>query len=50
MKTRIAILLAAAGILAACNAKPLDYQPPSEIPKGGGLVTGKDGEFVILRK
>lgn len=50
MKSRIAMLLLAAGMLSACAAKPLDYQAPGEIPNGGGLITGKDGEFVILPK
>lgn len=51
MKISIVIVLLAPAMLSACaGAKPLDYQAPSEIPQGGGLITGKDGEFVILRK
>lgn len=51
MKIGISIMLLAAAMLSACaGARPLDYQAPSEIPQGGGLITGKDGEFVLHRK
>ena len=51
MTTRQAIaivLVAAAAVLAACGAKPLDYTPVSEIPEGPGVLTGEEGEYTIF--
>ena len=39
--------------LAACG-EPLHpskwEEPPGEIPEGGGLLTGEDGEWEVLRQ
>jgi hypothetical protein len=44
---RLALAVGAALWLAACAAEPFDYIPADEIPPGPGLLSGKDGEFVI---
>ena len=33
--------------LAGCSAAPFDYHSPGEIPRGPGLLSGKDGAFVL---
>jgi len=44
-------LLALVVALGACGAKPLPQPlPADEIPEGGGLLSGEDGEFVIFER
>jgi hypothetical protein len=38
------------GILAGCGFKPMPVPDSSGIPPGPGLLTGKDGEWVILKR
>ena len=40
------ILLAACAALAGCAAEPVPYHSGNEIPRGPGLLTGAEGEFV----
>jgi len=49
---RVLILVLAAGFVAACaNVEPFDYQPTAdELKPGPGLLSGEDGEFVILSR
>jgi len=41
------ILLAACAALAGCAAEPVPYHSGNEIPRGPGLLTGPQGEFVL---
>jgi hypothetical protein len=36
-----------AATLAGCGAAPFDYHSPSEIQRGPGLLSGKEGAFVL---
>jgi len=48
MKTLPKLLLAlSAAALAGCNAAPLDYHSPQDIPRGPGMFSGADGGFVM---
>ena len=53
---RALLALALTGALAACAAgraspnSALEYHPDTEIPKGRGLLTGKDGHFELYGK
>lgn len=38
------------GACANLDVEPLEHPTPGEIPKGPGLFSGEDGEFVVLRK
>ena len=46
---RIAVCLVSIPLLAlsGCSGKPFHYNPPSEIPEGPGVLSGKDGEFTL---
>ena len=46
---RIAVFLVSSALLAlpGCGGKPFNYNPPSEIPEGPGVFSGKDGEFTL---
>jgi len=44
MKKALLILCAA---LAGCAAEPVPYHSGNEIPRGPGLLTGAQGEFVL---
>ena len=44
MKTTILALCAA---LARCASEPVPYHSQNEIPRGAGLLTGAEGEFVL---
>lgn len=44
MKNTLLILCAA---LAGCAAEPVPYHSGNEIPRGPGLLTGPQGEFVL---
>jgi len=46
---RIAVCLVSIALLAlpGCGGKPFVYNPPSEIPEGPGVFSGKDGEFIL---
>jgi hypothetical protein len=44
MKKALLILCAA---LAGCAAEPVPYHSGNEIPRGPGLLTGPQGEFVL---
>ena len=44
MLFRLALLSAA---LAGCSATPFQYRPVTEIPDGPGMLTGKEGAFVM---
>jgi len=47
----LALPLALGLALAACESfEPYEYQPSSEIPKGSGILSGDDGEYVIYRE
>lgn len=37
-------------LLAGCNAAPLDYHSPQDIPRGPGMFSGADGGFVMRTK
>jgi hypothetical protein len=53
MTKRLILIVAAAGLLAGCaglRTEPLDYVPVTEIPKGPGLFSGDNGQFVILSR
>jgi hypothetical protein len=43
---RDAVLVAIA-LLAGCAAEPVPYHSGNEIPRGPGLLTGAQGEFVL---
>ena len=45
----IAVCMVSIALLAlpGCGGKPFDYNPPSEIPEGPGVFSGKDGEFTL---
>lgn len=43
---RRGLLLLLAG-LAGCAAEPVPYHSGNEIPRGPGLLTGPNGEFVL---
>ncbi|MBW1641974.1 MAG: hypothetical protein JRJ76_03970 [Deltaproteobacteria bacterium] len=53
MKTKTIIMIAVCLVsialltLPGCGGKPFDYNPPSEIPEGPGILSGEDGEFTI---
>ncbi len=49
---RVLMLVLAIGFLAGCaGVEPFDYQPTAdEMKPGPGLLSGDDGEFVILSK
>jgi hypothetical protein len=52
MKTSFSInalltALAAALILGCAQAKPYEYHPATEMPKGPGLFTGEKGEYTL---
>jgi hypothetical protein len=38
------------GLLAGCGFKPMPVPDSGGIPPGPGLLTGKDGEWVILQR
>ncbi len=42
-----ALLLAACAALAGCAAEPVPYHSGNEIPRGPGLLSGAEGEFVL---
>ena len=42
-----ATILTLCAILAGCAAEPVPYHSGNEIPRGPGLVTGPQGEFVL---
>jgi hypothetical protein len=42
-----ALLIAACAALAGCAAEPVPYHSGNEIPRGPGLLTGPQGEFVL---
>jgi len=46
---RIAVFLVSIALLAlpGCGGKPFHYNPPSEIPEGPGVFSGKNGEFTL---
>lgn len=44
------LALVALGVLAGCGFKPMPAPDSSGIPPGPGLLTGKGGEWVILRR
>ncbi|MBW1847484.1 MAG: hypothetical protein JRJ27_10150 [Deltaproteobacteria bacterium] len=46
---RIAVCIVSIALLAlpGCGGKPFVYNPPSEIPEGPGILSGKDGEFTL---
>ena len=50
-KTIIRIVLSLLSIsllaLPGCGGKPFNYNPPSEIPEGPGIFSGKNGEFTL---
>jgi len=45
----IAVCIVSIALLAlsGCGGKPFDYNPPSEIPEGPGVLSGEDGEFTL---
>ena len=45
--TPLLMALAAALILGCAQAKPYEYYPATEIPKGPGLFTGEKGEYTV---
>ena len=48
---RLVLATAVAFLVTACaEVEDFEYTPSSEIPPGEGLVTGKDGEYVIYSK
>jgi hypothetical protein len=53
MKTKTIIMIAVCIVniallaLPGCGGKPFVYNPPSEIPEGPGVFSGKDGEFTL---
>jgi hypothetical protein len=48
---QLAALLAATMLVAGCSGiEPYDPPDYKESPPGSGLLTGKDGQFVIYRK
>jgi hypothetical protein len=49
MKTHLSLTLLAAA-LAGCNATPLDYHSPQDIPRGPGMFSGAEGGFVMRTK
>lgn len=47
----LALVLGLGLALAACESyEPYEYHPSSGIPKGPGIISGDDGEFVIYRE
>lgn len=42
-----AVLLTLSLLLAGCAAEPAPYHSGNEIPRGPGLLTGAQGEFVL---
>jgi hypothetical protein len=42
-----AALFASFFLLAGCAAEPVPYHSGNEIPRGPGLLTGTQGEFVL---
>jgi len=38
------------GCLLACTANTTDYSSHEEVSEGPGLLSGKDGEFVIFER
>jgi hypothetical protein len=40
-------MLAAVLFLAGCASEPVPYHSGNEIPRGPGLLTGAQGEFVL---
>ncbi|MGD9511955.1 MAG: hypothetical protein AB7I59_31165 [Geminicoccaceae bacterium] len=44
------LALVVLGILAGCGFKPMPVPESGGIPPGPGLLTGKQGEWVILRR
>jgi hypothetical protein len=40
-------LWVACAVLAGCAAEPVPYHSGNEIPRGPGLLTGPQGEFVL---
>lgn len=53
-KTALILSLLVSGfMLGACanmDIEPMEQPTPGEIPKGPGLFSGEDGEFVVYRK
>jgi hypothetical protein len=41
------ILLTVCAALAGCAAEPVPYHSGNEIPRGPGLLSGSQGEFVL---
>jgi hypothetical protein len=41
------ILLAVCAALVGCAAEPVPYHSGNEIPRGPGLLSGSQGEFVL---
>jgi len=39
--------LAACAVLSACGGQPAPYHSGNEIPQGPGLLTGKEGAWVV---
>jgi hypothetical protein len=42
-----ALLFLTCAALAGCAAEPVPYHSGNEIPRGPGLLTGPQGEFVL---
>jgi hypothetical protein len=41
------LFVTACAVLAGCAAEPVPYHSQNEIPRGPGLLTGPEGEFVL---
>ena len=46
MKTSLSVVLLGAA-LAGCNATPLEYHSPQDIPRGPGMFSGADGGLTM---
>lgn len=46
MKTALA-LVALGAALAGCNATPLEYHSPQDIPRGPGMFSGAEGGLTM---
>ena len=47
MRTALSITLLCAAALAGCNATPLEYHSPQDIPRGAGMFSGNDGGYTM---
>ena len=41
------LILATCAAIAACASEPVPYHSGNEIPRGPGLLSGNQGEFVL---